>query len=145
MIQDDDDIVMSKTDRLVDQIILDAFNHSYVNRNSDDKYFEVTGLFRVIFSEPILVVPKGGDHYYINDYVISVKFYKYEYEEMIKDTEEQLVCVGVRDDGSVIKEERLVWKTKNNLALKLREFGTNIQWMDSVEYGLEAIYDDTGQ
>ena len=145
MIQDDDDIVMSKTDRLVDQIILDAFNHSYVNRNSDDKYFEVTGLFRVIFSEPILVVPKGGDHYYINDHVISVKFYKYEYEEMIKDTEEQLVCVGVRDDGSVIKEERLVWKTKNNLALKLREFGANIQWMDSVEYGLESIYDDTGQ
>lgn len=145
MIQDDDDIVMSKTDRLVDQIILDAFNHSYVNRNSDDKYFEVTGLFRVIFSEPILVVPPGGDHYYINDHVISVKFYKYEYEEMIKDTEEQLVCVGVRDDGSVIKEERLVWKTKNNLALKLREFGANVQWMDSVEYGLKAIYDDTGQ
>ena len=150
MIQDDDNIVLGKADGLVDQVILDAFERSYVNGKDEAKpnpYREITGLFRVVFSSPLLVVPPRGDHwgdhYYIRDHVISVAFYEYEYERMMN--KDPLVHAGVRDDGSEILERPVVWKTKNNFALKLRQFGANIQWMNDVEYGLEAIYDDTGQ
>ena len=118
MILDDDNIVTSRADYNLygpyrDQILLDMFKESYNSLVNPDNYSIVKADFIVRFVEPQRIYsplsPKSYEDIVItsNSINLTVSFYCYEYLNLINQR----------------LEDVLIWKTMNNIGIKLHQLG----------------------
>lgn len=121
--------VVGDTNKLVIETV---FRNSYESSTSHDKFSVVDGKFNLVFEQPMKLISLEY-HTYLQDVTISVRFYRYEYERMLKEGE---VIAGRDMEGKLIHETKLVWKTINNFNIKLREMGFTVGDIRDLNYKL---------
>ena len=119
MILDTDNEILESVNDLNKLVIENTFHNSYENDVVRDHFSVVEGAFKIVFEKP-QTVRVSNNKYLLYEQTVIVCFYRYEYEQMLK---EGNVISGRNKDGSLIEEPKLIWKTINNFNFKLRSLG----------------------